>query len=536
MWKEWSPEQPQINEKDEKGYALAVVEKAVSVETSNLKTEVTSTLEVDDMHFPLYNGITQQDVQAAINTLKTNNPAKAKEMIPLLKKTDIIAIQKALGMIEWDVNINNNADGKFGRKTLANLAAGKVVEISIENKKTYTTEEVKDLIEKDTWANDKIKEKIIAFLANNNIPWLQEYVYKERDGKDTMNSWTTNGRDGELWQKTLDAIKALETIADGKEKNDDDLKNIPNPKSIEKKNKSTSKEKNNKWPEKTTQKDEFGNEIRKITNINQVPNTKRTDKKVYYIYHSSGEIKYQFYGNWRYYERKDTKWDELVAKWNWKYEVVNTKSITKDDIKDQLDDQFKNDTALITAIEEQINKPNPIILFENSWKYILIVNKKISIFFALKDAVYAKSKIIYDDYVAKNKQIKKENEALIKTKQTDINNSKILSDSTHKLQIENLPWIVFASQQEVDEFKQKVSTIIKTYWYNIPRTVEKPFLVLRNNKISIQLQENNDVWLDDYFQSLCKNAVTANAIATFLNKMDCRYDRKKILSHQDFTS
>lgn len=89
--------------------------------------EVNAEITAEEITFKLYSWVQPSDVIAAVNDLQKINPELAKTIIPLLKSGDVLGVQKALGMEEWNVPLYRKADEKFGRNTLENLRNGKVV-------------------------------------------------------------------------------------------------------------------------------------------------------------------------------------------------------------------------------------------------------------------------------------------------------------------------------------------------------------------------------------------------------------------------
>ncbi|MEI8091968.1 MAG: hypothetical protein WCG98_07360, partial [bacterium] len=82
-------------------------------------------------------GITAHQVVSAITTLQSKLKADNKQtlesgksvgdIINLLKsgsREDVVKIQEALGMTPDATTLDKKADGLFGKRTLANLAAG----------------------------------------------------------------------------------------------------------------------------------------------------------------------------------------------------------------------------------------------------------------------------------------------------------------------------------------------------------------------------------------------------------------------------
>lgn len=102
-----------------------VVNKKTEQAPSNVETN--DTLTEADINFKLYSGVKKSDVISAVNDLQKINPELAKTIIPLLKASDVIGVQKALGMEEWSTPLYKKADGNFGRNTLENLRNGKIV-------------------------------------------------------------------------------------------------------------------------------------------------------------------------------------------------------------------------------------------------------------------------------------------------------------------------------------------------------------------------------------------------------------------------
>ena len=75
--------------------------------------------------------VSPEGVMKALTNLKKINISLWEEISLLIKKWDILWIQLALGMVVGATNSNKNADGLFGRSTLNNLWAWKVVKTNL---------------------------------------------------------------------------------------------------------------------------------------------------------------------------------------------------------------------------------------------------------------------------------------------------------------------------------------------------------------------------------------------------------------------
>lgn len=93
--------------------------------------------------------VSPEGVMKALNSLKRINPSLWGTISPLIKKWDILWIQLSLGMEVGAKNSNKNADGLFGRSTLNNLWAWKVVKTNLTPtpKRTRGDETI------DLWSN-----------------------------------------------------------------------------------------------------------------------------------------------------------------------------------------------------------------------------------------------------------------------------------------------------------------------------------------------------------------------------------------------
>lgn len=130
----------------------------------NLKTEIekpattevgdTTKLEAKDITFTLYSWVTPDQVVTAGEKLKIADPTLAKKIIPLLKSGDIKGVQEALSMTNDATELYKKADGKFGKRTLTNLEAGKIIEQKeAGNTKTGTKEKDENKTIKDYTIN-----------------------------------------------------------------------------------------------------------------------------------------------------------------------------------------------------------------------------------------------------------------------------------------------------------------------------------------------------------------------------------------------
>ncbi|MEI8008556.1 MAG: hypothetical protein WCI00_03950 [bacterium] len=71
--------------------------------------------------------MTPDQVVAAGEKLKIADPTLAQKIIPLLTSGDVKGVQEALGMSNDATELYKKADGKFGKRTLTNLEAGKII-------------------------------------------------------------------------------------------------------------------------------------------------------------------------------------------------------------------------------------------------------------------------------------------------------------------------------------------------------------------------------------------------------------------------
>lgn len=95
-------------------------------ETKDVTIEDVNKLTLSDAQW-----VSPEGVMKALASLKKINPSLWETISPLIKKWDILWIQLALGMEVGAKNSNKNADGLFGRSTLNNLWAWKVVKTNL---------------------------------------------------------------------------------------------------------------------------------------------------------------------------------------------------------------------------------------------------------------------------------------------------------------------------------------------------------------------------------------------------------------------
>lgn len=170
----------------------------------------------------LKNGVSKSDIVSAVEELATTNPTLANEIIPLLKTGSVKEIQIKLGMEEGNsVPLYKKADGLFGKRTLENLAVGKVVEITwwgtwwssrwpVERTKNTiliaqnTIDQAVNNIENSEW-----KWKIKAFVTAEKITDLQQYIYDKTWWTHPKYSGGPGNRDGIFGNNTLEGIKSL---------------------------------------------------------------------------------------------------------------------------------------------------------------------------------------------------------------------------------------------------------------------------------------------------------------------------------------
>lgn len=177
---------------------------------------------IDDIAITQFdNGVSKQDILSAIQTLGENYPTLANEIIPLLKTGNVKEIQVKLGMEEGDtVPLYKKADGRFGKRTLENLRAGKVVEpeYATLGGGSWSSEVIRNPIIVDSYAirnvvnniqDNNIRTQVRSYIHAKNIKDLQQYIYNKTWGKYPKNSWWPNNRDGILGPSTLQGIKNI---------------------------------------------------------------------------------------------------------------------------------------------------------------------------------------------------------------------------------------------------------------------------------------------------------------------------------------
>ncbi len=112
---------------------------------------------IDDVTMEEINKLTLSDIQwvspegvmKALVSLKKIDQSLWEKISSLIKKWDILWMQLSLGMVVGDKNSNKNADGVFGRSTLNNLWAWKVIKTNL----TPTSELEQDGETEKLWPN-----------------------------------------------------------------------------------------------------------------------------------------------------------------------------------------------------------------------------------------------------------------------------------------------------------------------------------------------------------------------------------------------